>query len=48
MREIILINSSGNVIGDIIDGPEKAEIFKPIAAVENISLKRKGDNTNEF
>ena len=31
---------TGNVIGDIIDGPKKAEILKTIATVENISLEQ--------
>jgi phosphoserine phosphatase len=42
---------SGNVKGDIIDGPKKAEILKTIATVENISLQQTiavGDGANDL
>jgi phosphoserine phosphatase len=42
---------TGNVHGDIIDGPKKAEILKTIAKVENISLQQTiavGDGANDL
>lgn len=42
---------TGNVIGDVIDGPKKAEILKTIATVENISLEQTiavGDGSNDL
>jgi phosphoserine phosphatase len=42
---------TGNVKGDIIDGPKKAEILKTIATVENISLQQTiavGDGANDL
>lgn len=42
---------TGNVTGDIIDGPKKAEILKTIATVENISLQQTialGDGANDL
>jgi phosphoserine phosphatase len=42
---------SGNVKGDIIDGPKKADILKTIATVENISLQQTiavGDGANDL
>jgi len=42
---------TGNVSGDIIDGPKKAEILKTIATVENISLQQTiavGDGANDL
>ena len=42
---------SGNVTGDIIDGPKKAEILKTIATVENINLQQTvavGDGANDL
>lgn len=42
---------TGNVSGDIIDGPKKAEILKTIAIVENISLQQTiavGDGSNDL
>jgi len=42
---------TGNVKGDIIDGPKKAEILKTIATVENISLEQTiavGDGSNDL
>ncbi len=42
---------TGNVNGDIIDGPKKAEILKTIATVENISLQQTiavGDGANDL
>lgn len=42
---------TGNVTGDIIDGPKKAEILKTIATVENISLQQTiavGDGSNDL
>ena len=42
---------SGNITGDIIDGPKKAEILKTIATVENISLQQTiavGDGANDL
>jgi phosphoserine phosphatase len=42
---------TGNVTGDIIDGPKKAEILKTIARVENISLQQTiavGDGANDL
>ena len=42
---------TGNITGDIIDGPKKAEILKTIATVENISLQQTialGDGANDL
>ncbi|MCD4742288.1 MAG: phosphoserine phosphatase SerB [Desulfobacteraceae bacterium] len=42
---------TGNVNGEIIDGPKKAEILKTIATVENISLQQTiavGDGSNDL
>jgi phosphoserine phosphatase len=42
---------SGNITGDIIDGPRKADILKTIARVENISLQQTiavGDGANDL
>ncbi len=42
---------TGNIKGDIIDGPKKAEILQTIAQVENISLKQTiavGDGANDL
>jgi len=42
---------TGNITGDIIDGPRKAEILKTIATVENISLQQTiavGDGANDL
>jgi phosphoserine phosphatase len=42
---------TGNINGDIIDGPRKAEILKTIATVENISLQQTiavGDGANDL
>ena len=42
---------TGNINGDIIDGPKKAEILKTIATVENISLQQTiavGDGANDL
>lgn len=42
---------TGNVAGEIIDGPRKAEILKTIAIVENISLQQTiavGDGSNDL
>ena len=42
---------TGNVNGDIIDGPKKADILKTIATVENISLQQTiavGDGANDL
>ena len=42
---------SGQIMGDIIDGPKKAEILKTIATVENISLQQTialGDGANDL
>ena len=42
---------TGNITGDIIDGPKKAEILKTIARVENISLQQTiavGDGANDL
>ena len=42
---------SGNIRGDIIDGPKKAELLKTIATVENISLQQTiaiGDGANDL
>jgi phosphoserine phosphatase len=42
---------TGNISGDIIDGPKKAEILKTIATVENISLQQTiavGDGANDL
>ena len=42
---------TGNVTGDIIDGPRKADILKTIATVENISLQQTiavGDGANDL
>lgn len=42
---------SGQVTGDIIDGPKKAEILKTIATVENINLQQTialGDGANDL
>ncbi len=42
---------TGNITGDIIDGPKKAEILKTIARVENISLQQTialGDGDNDL
>lgn len=49
--EIINGKVSGQVTGDIIDGPKKAEILKTIATVENISLQQTiavGDGANDL
>ena len=43
--------ATGNITGDIIDGPKKAEILKTIATVENISLQQTiavGDGANDL
>jgi phosphoserine phosphatase len=42
---------TGNVEGDIIDGPKKADILRTIATVENISLQQTiavGDGANDL
>jgi phosphoserine phosphatase len=42
---------TGNITGDIIDGPKKAEILKTIATVEKISLQQTiavGDGANDL
>jgi phosphoserine phosphatase len=42
---------TGDITGDIIDGPKKAEILKTIATVENISLQQTialGDGANDL
>ncbi len=42
---------TGDVTGDIIDGPKKAEILKTIAIVENINLEQTiavGDGSNDL
>ncbi|MCD4677481.1 MAG: phosphoserine phosphatase SerB [Desulfobacula sp.] len=42
---------TGNVTGDIIDGPKKAEILKTITTVENIGLQQTiavGDGSNDL
>jgi phosphoserine phosphatase len=42
---------SGNIRGDIIDGPKKADLLKTIATVENISLQQTiavGDGANDL
>jgi phosphoserine phosphatase len=42
---------TGNITGDIIDGPKKADILKTIATVENISLQQTialGDGANDL
>jgi phosphoserine phosphatase len=42
---------TGNITGEIIDGPKKAEILKTIARVENISLQQTiavGDGANDL
>jgi phosphoserine phosphatase len=42
---------TGNISGDIIDGPKKAELLKTIATVENISLQQTiavGDGANDL
>lgn len=42
---------TGNITGDIIDGPKKAEILKTIVTVENISLQQTialGDGANDL
>ena len=42
---------TGNIAGDIIDGPKKAEILKTIATVENINLQQTialGDGANDL
>ena len=42
---------TGNVAGEIIDGPRKAEILRTIAVVENISLQQTiavGDGSNDL
>ena len=42
---------TGNISGDIIDGPRKAELLKTIATVENISLQQTiavGDGANDL
>ena len=42
---------TGNITGDIIDGPKKAEILKTIATVENINLQQTialGDGPNDL
>ena len=42
---------TGNIRGDIIDGPKKAELLKTIATVENISLQQTiavGDGANDL
>jgi len=42
---------TGNINGDIIDGPKKAEILKTIATVEHISLQQTiavGDGANDL
>ena len=42
---------TGNVTGDIIDGPKKAEILKTIARVENLNLQQTiavGDGANDL
>lgn len=42
---------TGKIIGDIIDGPKKAEILRTIAQVENISLQQTiavGDGANDL
>jgi len=42
---------TGNITGDIIDGPKKAEILKTIATVENINLQQTialGDGANDL
>ena len=42
---------TGNITGDIIDGPKKAEILKTIATVENINLQQTialGDGANDI
>jgi len=42
---------TGNITGDIIDGPKKAEILKTVATVENISLQQTiavGDGANDL
>ncbi len=49
--EIIDGKVSGQITGDIIDGPKKAEILKTIATVENISLQQTiavGDGANDL
>ena len=49
--EIVDGKVSGQVTGDIIDGPKKAEILKTIATVENISLQQTiavGDGANDL
>jgi len=42
---------TGNISGDIIDGPKKADLLKTIATVENISLQQTiavGDGANDL
>jgi phosphoserine phosphatase len=42
---------TGNITGDIIDGPKKAEILRTITTVENISLQQTiavGDGANDL
>jgi len=42
---------TGNITGDIIDGPKKAEILKTIVTVENINLQQTialGDGANDL
>jgi phosphoserine phosphatase len=49
--EVINGKVSGQVTGDIVDGPKKAEILKTIATVENISLQQTiavGDGANDL
>lgn len=49
--EIVDGKLTGNIKGDIIDGPKKAEILKTIAMVENISLQQTiavGDGANDL
>ncbi|MGD2096253.1 MAG: phosphoserine phosphatase SerB [Desulfobacterales bacterium] len=49
--EIVDGKITGNIIGNIIDGPKKAEILNTIAQVENISLKQTiavGDGANDL
>jgi phosphoserine phosphatase len=49
--EIVDGRLTGRLMGDIIDGPKKAEILKTLAMVENISLEQTiavGDGANDL
>jgi phosphoserine phosphatase len=49
--EIVDGRLTGNLKGDIIDGPKKAEILKTLAMVENLSLEQTiavGDGANDL